>query len=221
MEANSLPNSLKAKRRIVVGVDFEELGASAMRSALALGSSVGDTEVHVVYVRSGTSGSRLAERDLSQIEADIERLRLFIDESVEVYKQAFGEAPQVQVFAHRTAGNAAEELNRFAVALRASMIIVGTHGRKGLKRAVLGSVAEAVVRNATCPVLVMRPITHPLADDRVGDEAEPACPDCDNVRQTSGGKELWCPRHAGHHGRAEAYAFGGGGGSPTRPWGFS
>lgn len=221
MEPNSLPNSLKSKRRIVVGVDFEDLGASAMRSALALASSVGDAEVHAVYVRAGASGSRLAERDLGQIEADIERLRLFIDEAVESFQREFGEAPTAQVFAHSTMGRAADELNQFAAALRASMIVVGTHGRTGLKRALLGSVAEAVVRNATCPVLVMRPIAHPLTGERLGDEAEPTCPECEGVRQSSGGKELWCSRHAAHHGRAEAYTFGGGGSGGTRPWGFS
>ena len=40
--------------------------------------------------------------------------------------------------------------------LKADLIVIGTHGRKGLKRALLGSVAESVVRNAPCPVLTVR-----------------------------------------------------------------
>ncbi len=39
---------------------------------------------------------------------------------------------------------------------KADLIVVGTHGRRGLRRALLGSVAEAVVRTAPCPVLVVR-----------------------------------------------------------------
>jgi len=38
----------------------------------------------------------------------------------------------------------------------ADLIVIGSHGRRGLTRAVLGSVAEAVMRNAPCPVLVVR-----------------------------------------------------------------
>lgn len=39
----------------------------------------------------------------------------------------------------------------------ADLIVIATHGRSGLPRLLLGSVAEAVVRNATCPVLTVRP----------------------------------------------------------------
>lgn len=37
------------------------------------------------------------------------------------------------------------------------LVVIGTHGRTGIKRALLGSVAEKVVRHAPCPVLVVRP----------------------------------------------------------------
>jgi nucleotide-binding universal stress UspA family protein len=49
-----------------------------------------------------------------------------------------------------------EEILKFSQANQIDMIIVGTHGRKGLDRAILGSTAERVVRNAKCPVLVVR-----------------------------------------------------------------
>jgi nucleotide-binding universal stress UspA family protein len=54
-------------------------------------------------------------------------------------------------------GTPAEELVRWADDHRADLLVVGTHGRKGLPRLVLGSVAERVVRAAPCPVLVARP----------------------------------------------------------------
>jgi len=38
----------------------------------------------------------------------------------------------------------------------ADLIVIGSHGRSGMRRALLGSVAEGVMRNATCPVLVVR-----------------------------------------------------------------
>lgn len=216
MESNRSPDSLHT-RKIVVGVDFEELGASALRSAMALASSLGDTEVHAVFSGTERDGS---EKDLDQLGAEIERMRLFVDDNVATYQQQFGEAPTTSVVVHRTSGEPAAAINRFAVALRASMIVVGTHGRQGLKRAILGSVAENVVRRATCPVLVMRPISHPIGVETISDEAEPICPECETVRQSSHGKELWCPRHAEKHDRAEAYMGGRGGGGTNRPWGF-
>lgn len=49
-----------------------------------------------------------------------------------------------------------EEILKYALEHDIDLIIIGTHGRKGLNRAILGSTAERVVRNAHCPVLTVR-----------------------------------------------------------------
>ena len=56
-------------------------------------------------------------------------------------------------------GLAWEEIVRAASEEQADMIVMGTHGRSGLDRLLLGSVAERVVRQAPCPVLTVRPPT--------------------------------------------------------------
>ncbi len=48
------------------------------------------------------------------------------------------------------------EIDRFALEHDVDLIVVGSHGRRGIPRALLGSVAEKVVRTAPCPVLVVR-----------------------------------------------------------------
>jgi nucleotide-binding universal stress UspA family protein len=53
-------------------------------------------------------------------------------------------------------GAAGPELSRIAGELGASVIVVGSRGRGGIKRALLGSVSDHLVRNAPCPVLVVR-----------------------------------------------------------------
>jgi nucleotide-binding universal stress UspA family protein len=53
-------------------------------------------------------------------------------------------------------GDARELINRTAVDVHADLIVMGTHGRRGVSRALFGSVAEAVVRTAPCPVLTVR-----------------------------------------------------------------
>jgi len=52
-------------------------------------------------------------------------------------------------------GIAWEEINAVAQEIKADLIIIGTHGRRGLARALLGSVAENVIRTAKIPVLVI------------------------------------------------------------------
>lgn len=53
-------------------------------------------------------------------------------------------------------GEAAEEILRLAAAENCDLIVMGTHGRTGLSRLLMGSVAEQVVRKAACPVLTLK-----------------------------------------------------------------
>jgi nucleotide-binding universal stress UspA family protein len=50
-----------------------------------------------------------------------------------------------------------EEINRFAAEQKADMIVMGTHGYKGLDKILFGSVAEKIVKTAPCPVLTINP----------------------------------------------------------------
>jgi nucleotide-binding universal stress UspA family protein len=62
------------------------------------------------------------------------------------------------VVEHRAAeGDPIEEILRMAKSLQCDMIVMGTHGRTGLRRLLTGSVAEEVLRRASCPVLAVRP----------------------------------------------------------------
>ena len=72
-------------------------------------------------------------------------------------------------FTHRlTMGDPAGEIVRIATEEGAEMIVLGTHGRSGMTRMLMGSVAEAVVRRAPCPVLVYKA----AAETLVGRKAE-------------------------------------------------
>lgn len=53
-------------------------------------------------------------------------------------------------------GRPAHEIVKTAIEWPADVIVIGSHGRGGVRRALLGSIAEGVVRHATCPVLVVR-----------------------------------------------------------------
>jgi len=54
-------------------------------------------------------------------------------------------------------GDAADEIVKFAQEAQADLIIIGTHGTKGLERVLMGSTAESVVKKASCPTLTFNP----------------------------------------------------------------
>lgn len=64
--------------------------------------------------------------------------------------------PSVQYEHHLLSGSVAEGIVRLANEEQVDMIVMGTHGRRGVSRLLMGSVAEAVVRSADCPVLTLK-----------------------------------------------------------------
>jgi nucleotide-binding universal stress UspA family protein/quercetin dioxygenase-like cupin family protein len=74
--------------------------------------------------------------------------------------------PQIRVEHRLAEGDAVEEVLRLSEALGCDLIVMGTHGRTGLGRLLTGSVAEGVLREAACPVLVVKapPRASPAAE---------------------------------------------------------
>jgi len=100
------------------------------------------------------------------------------------------------VLGHLTAGDPCHEILGAAARLQADLVIVGTHARSALGQLLLGSVADHVVRRASCPVLVVRE-----KDYRTGFEPkiEAACADCLDARLASAGETMWCNEHSRRH----------------------
>lgn len=191
--------------RIVVGYDYSELADGALRRAFELASREERGEVHVIHVIApivdmldvASAGAvTTPPLDLTaaydSLEARIiERLSAWQDET----KKSFS-----RLAIHVRTETASSEVAQLASDLDAELVVVGTHGRRGLRHLLLGSVAEAVVRQSPCPVLVVRP----KAEANVP-RIEPPCPDCVAARKASGGAELWCERHSQRSGRRHTY----------------
>jgi nucleotide-binding universal stress UspA family protein len=64
--------------------------------------------------------------------------------------------PEVQVCGEVLEGSPAEAIMHFAHKVKANLIVITTHGRTGLMRMVMGSVADQIVRQCGCPVLLIR-----------------------------------------------------------------
>jgi nucleotide-binding universal stress UspA family protein len=193
---------------IVVGVDFSQASELAVRKAFELAADQPRSEVHLLNVVQ-TYGAQVAyeaPNDTSALtvltvaEASA-RFKAYADQAVSRFVaenpgKSFGRA-----FTHVRYDSIADEISQLAADLEADLVVVGTHGRRGMSRLLLGSSAEATVRLAPCPVLVVRPKAVPEAPPRI----EPPCPRCLETRRTSAGSEQWCEQHRERHGQRHTY----------------
>lgn len=145
---------MDAWKKIACAVDFSNPSRDAMEQAAALAKEHGASLVLVnvfqpppvvttdmlVDPSSGVfeASAREVEGLLAAWKADAERLS------------------GGQVFVRRLSGDPAGEIVKLAGEQRLDLVVVGTHGRRGLAHLLLGSVAERVVREAPCAVLVVR-----------------------------------------------------------------
>jgi nucleotide-binding universal stress UspA family protein len=189
---------------MVVGVDFSKTSDLAVERALELGSSTPVSEVHLVnVVRTYGAGVQLelpgspGFTTMSMGDA-AEQLRQYAEHRLAAFT---GERKQLpRIVTHVRLDAPAEEIAQLAADLEADLVIVGTHGRRGLSRVLMGSIAEGVVRLAPCTVLVVRPkAAVPVP------HIEPPCPDCVEARKQTQGQEFWCTAHRERHGQRHTY----------------
>ena len=140
-------------RRISVALDRSDAAQEAFAVALQLAKTeraeLGVCSVVDPIVIAGTSLPSPA-MDLVIRDMEVEARRL-VTEAVERAHQA-----GIRASGHAGNGLPAFELLRYADAFNADLIVIGTHGRRGFKHFLLGSVAEEILREASIPVLVVR-----------------------------------------------------------------
>jgi len=84
--------------------------------------------------------------------------------------------PRIRVEHRLAEGDPAEEILRLTEALHCDLVVMGSHGRTGLRRVLTGSVAEEVLRKAVCPVLVVRTPLRATPDAETEATANPGDP---------------------------------------------
>ena len=141
--------------RILWPTDFSPLAKAALPHAVGLATQTAAELVllHVLplpamYAAADLSGAvwiplqrktrAAAQRELRRLEAQVK-------------------APKIRIHTVLTEGVAFQQIVRAAKRLRCDLIVMATHGRTGLVHAIMGSVAENVLRQAPCPVLTVRP----------------------------------------------------------------
>jgi nucleotide-binding universal stress UspA family protein len=141
-------------RRILVATDFSDTADRALDYALALATALGGEVILVhayeIPVYAFPDGAFLATTEISERLAEAARTAL--DAAIAARAGA-----KVAIRGVLRTGTPWTEIEAVAKEEKADLVVVGTHGRKGIARALLGSVAEKVVRTAPCPVLSVGP----------------------------------------------------------------
>lgn len=145
---------MKTFEKIVVAIDFSENSDYAFEYAFTLAKQFNAelTVMHVINEPVDLRGFYVPHISFEQLEKEIE-------EGAGKMMDKFCQAKLGGFADYKTAivsGIPYEEIIRKAEATGASLIVMGTHGRKGLDHLIFGSTAERVVRGASCPVLTIR-----------------------------------------------------------------
>lgn len=136
------------KKSVVVPVDFSDDSLAAVDVALEMVD--GPSQLHVIHVLPELN---VAEPGVIWDSVDDKSRCSHADEAL---REKFSADKYAGIKVHTVVGDAGHEVADYAAACQADLIVMPSHGRTGLKRLLIGSVAERVVRLAHCPVLVLR-----------------------------------------------------------------
>ncbi len=136
------------KNSIVVPIDFSEESLKAVEIALTMVR--GPSRVHVIHVLPTISDAETGSQ-WGQID---EHARC--EHAEETLRSRLSDERYQGVDVLVTVGDPGQEITEFAQSIVADLIVLPSHGRTGLARLLIGSVAERVVRLAHCPVLVLK-----------------------------------------------------------------
>jgi len=146
--------SALAIRNVLFATDFSSISESALPYAAAISRHFGST-LHLVNVLSDTGMLMMSGGvDYVSLGTIYEEAHTEAKEKLERIGMCLGEMPHR---CHVRHGQVWKSLADIIAANRIDLIIVGTHGRGGLGKLLLGSVAEDILRHASCPVLTVGP----------------------------------------------------------------
>ena len=139
-------------RKILVPTDFSELSDQSVERAVELAQRFG-AKIELVHVLEPAPYPEFGYAHIPLKEGGLRK------EAEARFEKMCARIPGLGELLNHTpvrTGNAPYEIVQTARQLNSDLIVIGTHGRTGIKRLALGSTAEKVVRHAHCPVLVLR-----------------------------------------------------------------
>jgi nucleotide-binding universal stress UspA family protein len=156
---------LERPERLLVPFDFSPAAESALKAGLQLAKEY-DARLDLLHVISppiDVTGYGLTMPSSPYLEVTGELTKM-LDQRLAAIDS------NIQVRSHVQHGSPGSEIIRFAAEKDSDLIVIGSHGLRGMTRWLLGSVAEKVIRGAECPVLVLRGGAEEASSDAASDE---------------------------------------------------
>jgi nucleotide-binding universal stress UspA family protein len=139
--------------KILLAADGSEEASLALRTAVDLADRT-NSELHVVTVRRTHPVGAYEIYNEEVTEGLRRQAQDVLDEQVKKIEEEGGTVARAH---HKVSDRPDEAIVHLSEELGAGLIVMGSRGRGGLRRALMGSVSDSVVRHAHCPVLVVRP----------------------------------------------------------------
>lgn len=139
-------------RMILVPTDFSEHAEHALEYAVALANKL-DAKIHMLNV-IGVPALGVPELGVAVTSTMIDKIVEQNQAAIDRIAERHGK--DASITTELATGDARDAIIATAKRIGADLIVMGTHGRRGLSRALLGSVAETVVRTSPCAVLTLR-----------------------------------------------------------------
>jgi nucleotide-binding universal stress UspA family protein len=145
---------------VVTPVDFSDNAKMIANSAAYVAGKFG-AELHLVFVVQNFedySGFFVPPVNLPNLEKELlESAQQKMEEFAESCRENATAAGVAALHSKVLTGDVSEEILQYAHEVCCNLIIMGTHGYKGLERIMFGSVADKVVKTACCPVMTINP----------------------------------------------------------------
>lgn len=137
-------------KRVLLPTDLSDCSLRALDWAVDISASCG-AELHILFVDDLSDIVALAAYTSPSVLASSARVEL--REQLKAIRPALS---TMDCAYHYVEGVPAEQIVAFAASEDIDLIVMSSHGRSGLSRVLLGSVAESVLRTARCPVLIVK-----------------------------------------------------------------
>lgn len=149
-------------KHVVTPIDFSDNSKLIADSAAFMAGKFGASLnlIFVVQNFEDYSGFFVPQMHMPNLEDELltgaeTRMASFVDE----YRDDYVQLGVSDIVAKVLMGDVGEQIVEYATEIEADMIVMGTHGYKGLEKIMFGSVADKVVRAADCPVTTINPYT--------------------------------------------------------------
>lgn len=149
--------------QVVIAYDFSTTSEIAFERGIELAAR---SPRHVLHVLTVVDDAHpIPELPTSKVDYEYtEKVQARVAEKLTAAFAVRAPGEKIHFIVHVRIGKPAQEILGLAQDVAAELIIVGSHGFRGVDRLLFGSVSEAVVRGARCPVLVVRPKTYPAVE---------------------------------------------------------